>query len=83
LEQRRQLMEGRVDPPRVGEVIGTALEHPPWEVVDADGNQVEPVLAYLRDLALSDVSTLTCRSYGYDLLRWSRVLWFLVRSPSR
>ncbi|MEU6156257.1 hypothetical protein ABZ816_40435 [Actinosynnema sp. NPDC047251] len=32
---------------------------------------------YLRDLALSDMSPLTSRSYGYDLLRWFRVLWEL------
>jgi integrase len=28
-------------------------------------------------LSLSDVSALTCRSYGFDLLRWFRVLWLL------
>lgn len=26
---------------------------------------------------LGDASTATCRSYGYDLLRWHRVLWAL------
>lgn len=26
---------------------------------------------------LGDVSPLTCRSYGFDLLRWYRVLWAL------
>lgn len=29
------------------------------------------------DLALSDMSPLTGRSYGYDLLRWFRILWTL------
>ncbi len=31
----------------------------------------------LRALALSDMSPLTSRSYGYDLLRWFRILWAL------
>jgi hypothetical protein len=26
---------------------------------------------------LGDASPLTCRSYGFDLLRWHRLLWFL------
>ncbi|GAA2485453.1 hypothetical protein GCM10010393_15590 [Streptomyces gobitricini] len=30
---------------------------------------------YLRYLALGDASALTGRSYGYDVLRWFRVLW--------
>ncbi|MDT3397964.1 hypothetical protein RKE29_15155 [Streptomyces sp. B1866] len=29
----------------------------------------------MRDLLLGDVSPLTCRSYGHDLLRWFRLLW--------
>jgi hypothetical protein len=44
-------------------------------VVDAAGREVEPVSSYLRDLLLGDVSPLTCRSYGHDLLRWFRLLW--------
>jgi len=46
-------------------------------VVGARGNEIESAAAYLRDLSLSDLSSLTCRSYGFDLLRWFRVLWFL------
>lgn len=49
----------------------------PWLVVDAAGREIEPVSNYLRDLLLGDVSPLTCRSYGFDLLRWHRVLWAL------
>ena len=49
----------------------------PWFVVDAAGREVEPVSSYLRDRLLGDVSRLTCRSYGFDLLRWFRVLWAL------
>nr|WP_238598355.1 dihydrofolate reductase family protein [Saccharothrix sp. ALI-22-I] len=43
---------------------------PPFVVVDGAGVEVEPVTRYLRDLALSDMSPLTSRSYGYDLPRW-------------
>lgn len=49
----------------------------PWYVVDAADREIQPVSSYLRDLTLGDVSPLTCRSYGYDLLRWYRVLWAL------
>jgi hypothetical protein len=44
-------------------------------VADAAGREIQPVSGYLRDLQLSDSSPLTCRSYGYDLLRWFRLLW--------
>jgi len=49
----------------------------PFVVVDGEGAQLEPVSAYLRDLRLGDASPLTCRSYGFDLLRWHRLLWCL------
>jgi integrase len=75
---RRRLMEGAADPLRIGEVrpAGEGL-FPPVVVVDGVGEQVEPVTVYLRDLALSDMSRLTCRSYAFDLLRWFRFLWAL------
>jgi integrase len=75
---RRRLMEGTADPPRVGEVrpVGGGL-FPPVVVADAEGEPVEPVTLYLRDLALGDMSSLTCRSYAFDLLRWFRFLWAL------
>jgi hypothetical protein len=71
-------MEGAADPLRIGEVrqAGEGL-FPPVVVVDGVGAQVEPVTVYLRDLALSDMSRLTCRSYAFDLLRWFRFLWAL------
>ena len=65
----------RVDPPRIGEVVATDLNHPPCGMLDHEGREVEPVRVFLRDLSPSDVSVLTCRSYGFDLLRWFRVLW--------
>src|SRR5215472_2392879 len=74
---RRQLMEGLADLDRVGSVMAAAGKFPPFVVLDPGGAELEPVTRYLRDLALSDMSPLTSRSYGYDLLRWFRVLWAL------
>ncbi|MEU9368337.1 hypothetical protein AB0D71_27415 [Streptomyces avermitilis] len=51
--------------------------HPPYAMLDAAGAEVEPVTAFLRDLALGDSSPLTCRSYGYGMLWWFRLLWLL------
>ncbi|MFI9591152.1 hypothetical protein [Nonomuraea sp. NPDC052265] len=67
---RRLLMEGQADLGRVGAVTAAKGKLPPFVVVDSAGVEVEPVTRYLRDLALSDMSPLTSRSYGYDLLRW-------------
>jgi len=33
------------------------------------------VTLFLRDLAVNDMSSLTCRGYTFDLLRWFRFLW--------
>ncbi|MEU8310623.1 tyrosine-type recombinase/integrase [Actinomadura sp. NPDC048955] len=68
-------MDGRVDLPRVGEVLLGSTPSLPYVVVDAADREIEPISRYLRDLLLGDVSPLTCRSYGYDLLRWFRLLW--------
>ncbi|HEY0693469.1 MAG TPA: hypothetical protein VGD71_31070 [Kribbella sp.] len=67
-------MDGRADLPRVGAVLEGVTPSLPYVVVDAAGREVEPVTRYLRDLLLGDVSSLTCRSYGHDLLRWFRLL---------
>jgi len=53
------------------------VSFPPFLVLDGDGKEVEAVTRYLRDLALSDMSPLKSRSYGFDLLRWFRLLWAL------
>jgi len=75
---RRALMKGRCSVPGVGSVaVGRAADLP-FVVMDADEREVEPVSAYLRDLALGDASRLTCRSYAFDLLRWHRLLWMLT-----
>jgi hypothetical protein len=67
-------MHGRVELPRVGEVVAADGRFPPFVVVGADGGEIEPSVRYLRDLALGDASPLTCRSYSFDLLRWFRLL---------
>ncbi|MEU9411645.1 site-specific integrase [Streptomyces sp. NPDC048281] len=73
----RELIEGRVSVPRVGSVVELETVHPRYAVLDASGGGVEPVAAYLRELALDDNRPLTSRSYAYDMLRWYRLLWFL------
>jgi hypothetical protein len=65
-------MEGRIDLQRVGDVVAAEGSFPPFVVRDGAGVEIETVSRYLLDLALSDMSPLTCRSYGYDLLRWFR-----------
>src|SRR5262245_26622177 len=71
-------MEGRCVLPRIGAVVELPGRYPGHTVVDGDGGPVQPVTAFLRDLALGDSSPLTSRSYAYDLLRWFRLLWLLV-----
>lgn len=73
----RDLMDGRADLPRIGAVREGSSPSLPFVVVDGAEREVEPVSRYLRDLHLGDVSALTCRSYGYDLLRLYRLLWAL------
>jgi hypothetical protein len=63
--------------PAVGAVVKGEKSDLPFVVVDGDGGRLESVVGYLRDLMLGDASPLTCRSYGFDLLRWHRLLWFL------
>jgi hypothetical protein len=46
----------------------------PWVVVDETGEPVEPVRDFLRSLLACGNSPASCRSYGYDLLRWFRFL---------
>ncbi len=74
---RRELMEGRRAVPAVGAVVRGPTPDVLFVVVDRDGAEIEPVVAYLEDLRLGDASPLTCRSYAFDLLRWHRLLWCL------
>ncbi|NYV73270.1 site-specific integrase [Streptomyces sp. UH6] len=77
MDLRVELMEGRHGIPWLGQVVDTDRVHPPYVMLDATGAEVEPVNAFLRDLALGDCSALTCRSYGFGMLRWFRLLWLL------
>ncbi|MFE1147666.1 tyrosine-type recombinase/integrase [Streptomyces albidoflavus] len=77
MDVRDGLMEGRRVISRLGRVVETNRAHPPYAVLDPSGAEIEPITTYLRDLALGDCSPLTCRSYGYGLLRWFRLLWLL------
>ena len=45
----------------------------PWRVI-FPANEHAAASSYLRELAASDCSPLTLRSYAYDLLRWFRFL---------
>lgn len=77
MDLRHELMEGRAELPRVGAVFPARGIHPPYVVVNGYDDEIKPVTAYLRDLALNDSSPLTVRSYGYGMLRWFRLLWLL------
>ncbi|MDW5327147.1 site-specific integrase [Plantactinospora sp. KLBMP9567] len=77
VDLRSLLVEGRCGLPNVGSLALSDRVHPPVVVVDAAGVEIEPITAYLRDLAIGDCSPLTCRSYGFGLLRWFRLLWLL------
>jgi integrase len=71
---RIALLDGRTELPKVGAVRPGSTGSLPFIVVGGDGNELEPVSAFLRDLMLTDMSPLTARSYGNDLLRWWRLL---------
>ena len=55
-------------------VVSTVDPSLPFVVVDASGAPVDVVADYLRELAASDCSPLTIRSYAFDLLGWLRFL---------
>jgi integrase len=74
---RKRLLEDHVGLPGRGRVVSAGGAFPPFVLLDGEDLEVDPVTQYLRDLSLSDVSALTCRSYGFDLLRWFRLLWLL------
>lgn len=71
---RDLICEGRTVLPSTGDVCARLTGNLSWVVVDAERSEIEPISAFLLDLSLSDVSPLTLRSYGYDLLRWWRLL---------
>lgn len=59
---------------RVGRVVATGDPVLPWAVLDGAGAPVVPVAEFLRDLLACGSSPASCRSYGFDLLRWFRFL---------
>lgn len=73
-EVRREVFEGRIELPRIGEVRRTSDTAQVPYAVFVDGSEVEPITTYMWSLVLSDASPLTVRSYAHDLLRWWKVL---------
>lgn len=73
-ELRRELREGRVELPAIGVVRRAEPSALVPYLVLIEESEVEPISAFLTNLVLSDVSPLTVRSYGHDLLRWWKVL---------
>jgi integrase len=61
--------------PRVGAVDAAGDLWEPVRMVDASGDPVTAVAAFLRDLQASGRSVSTQRSYAMDLLRWFRFPW--------
>ena len=59
---------------RVGRVVASDDPVRPWVVHDGAGVAIEPVSDFLQDLLACGNSPASCRSYGYDLLRWFRFL---------
>ncbi|MCC3328340.1 tyrosine-type recombinase/integrase [Nocardia abscessus] len=60
--------------PRDGQVVSTGECSEPYRLLDADGEVVEPVSLFLRELLAAGRSPATLRSYGMDLLRWWRFM---------
>ena len=59
---------------RAGRLVATGDAREPYRVIGPDGEVVEPVSVFLRDLLASGKSESTLRSYSVDLLRWWRFL---------
>jgi integrase len=60
--------------PIVGSVVATDEVGMPFTVVDAAGQQVEPISEFVREMSAGDMPDSSCRSYAFDLLRWWRFL---------
>jgi integrase len=58
-----------------GALLPTGDPWQPYRLLDPDGEVVEPVAEYLKDLQAAGRAAATQRSYGMDLLRWFRFLW--------
>jgi integrase len=62
---------------QVGSLAETGRPFEPYWLVGPDGAVLEPVREFLADLQAAGRSVATLRSYGMDLLRWSRFCWAL------
>lgn len=62
--------------PELGELRKTGDPWEPYQLLDPFGSPIQPAAVFFQDLIASDSSPLTPRSYGMDLLRWWRFLWF-------
>jgi hypothetical protein len=72
--QQSEERRGEVIISRAGSECPTGDRALPWVVTDAAARPVEPVSEFLRDFVACGNSAASCRSYGYDLLRWWRFL---------
>jgi len=61
--------------PRAGAVDACGDLWEPIRMIDAAGDPVTAVAAFLKDLQASGRSVSTQRSYAMDLLRWFRFIW--------
>jgi hypothetical protein len=61
--------------PRAGAVDAGGDLWEPIRMIDAAGDPVTAVAAFLKDLQASGRSVPTQRSYAMDLLRWFRFIW--------
>lgn len=73
-EMRLKLLEGQIGLPGIGAVRQNAASLLPYAVVDEARREIEVFSVFLRDLVLTDMSPLTVRSYGNDLLRWLQLI---------
>jgi len=71
---RRRWMDGAADPPRNWICPARTVSFRHWCLLTARP-AYRAVTLFLRDLAVNDMSSLTCRGYAFDLLRWFRFLW--------
>ncbi|MEU4586630.1 tyrosine-type recombinase/integrase [Kitasatospora aureofaciens] len=63
--------------PEVGRLLETGDPWEPYQLLDPEGQLVEPAALYFAELQAQGSPATTVRSYGQDLLRWWRFLWVL------
>ena len=72
----RLLVHSGADLPLIGNVRAGSESAEPWLLLGPDGEKIDEVAAWIRDLLLCDLSPRTARAYCFSLLTWYRVLWF-------